>query len=170
MTRTISLEVLGTPKPKGSPKVVTRGRGGKPLPFPRVLHDSPESASWAAEVGLAARRAMHEQPMFTGHALMVRVVFRLVRPAGHYGKRGLLPSAPRFPATKPDLDKLIRNTMDPLEGVVFDGDSRIAAYDARKVYCEAGEPAGADITVELLEAPAEQHTASQPSLLALGGA
>lgn len=169
MVREISLEVVGTPKPKGSPKVVTRGRGGVPLPYPRVLPDSPETASWAAEVGLAARAAMAELPMFVGQALLVRVVFRLVRPAGHFGKRGLKPSAPEYPATKPDLDKLLRNTMDPLEGVVFDGDSRIVAFDARKVYCEPGEVAGALITVELLEAPAEQRADSQPQL-ALGGA
>lgn len=167
----ITLHVDGTPAPKGSPKVVTRGRGGVPLPYPRVLADSPATRSWAAEVASAAREhmALELGAMFVGVALSVTVVFRLVRPAGHYGKSGLRPAAPRYPATKPDLDKLIRATMDPLEGVVYDGDSRIVHFDARKVYCAPGEVAGADITIELAEAPAVRADATQPAL-AFGGA
>lgn len=169
MQRSITVNVFGTPKAKGSPKVVTRGRGGVVLPFPRVLHDTPESASWASEVGQAAVMVVQRTgaAMFVDRALIVRVTFRLIRPAGHFGKKGLKPSAPAYPHTKPDLDKLLRNTMDPLEGVVFDGDSRIAAFDARKVYCEPGEGPGATITVELLEPPAERADVSQPAL-ALG--
>jgi Holliday junction resolvase RusA-like endonuclease len=146
----VRIDVIGTPKAKGSPKVITRGRGGAPRPYPLVLHDSKESASWAAEVGRAACAAMQGAAMFVGLALHVHVTFRLVRPAGHFGKRGLKPSAPAWPSTKPDLDKLIRNTMDPLEGVVFDGDSRIAVFDARKVYCGPGEAPGATIVIEAL--------------------
>lgn len=169
MKRAITIRVLGTPKPKGSPKVVTRGKGGVPRPFPLVLHDTAESRTWATEVGYAAKRVMEAGgEMFTGRALLVRVVFRLVRPQGHYGKRGLLPSAPPFPATKPDLDKLIRNTMDPLEGVVYDGDSRIVAFDAKKVYCAPGEGPGADVTVELLDVPAELELDEAQPALALG--
>lgn len=162
----ITMHVDGTPAPKGSPKVVTRGRGGVPLPFPRVLADSPATRSWAAEVAAAARATMATElgAMFVGQALSVRVVFFLVRPAGHYGKRGLRPGAPTYPATKPDLDKLIRNTMDPLEGVIYDGDSRIVHFDARKVYCAPGEVAGATITIELAEAPAVRVEDVQPGL------
>ena len=170
MQRSITVHVFGTPKPKGSPKVVTRGKGGVPRPFPLVLHDTTESRSWATEVGQAAVLVMQRTAgaeMFVGQALLVRAVFRLVRPTGHFGKKGLRPGAPAFPATKPDLDKLLRNTMDPLEGVVFDGDSRIAAFDARKVYCGPGEGPGATIIVELLEAPAELADDHQPAL-ALG--
>lgn len=147
MSEPIVIRVLGTPAPKGSPRVVMRGRGGVPLKSPRVLKDSPRTEAWHSIVAYAAQEAMVGRVPFVGVALRVSVIFRLRRPWGHYGKKGLLPSAPPYPSVKPDLDKLIRATMDPLEGVVFDGDSRIVETLSRKLYAELGEPEGAEIVV-----------------------
>ena len=145
----ISFQVHGTPAPKGSPRVVTRGRGGIPLPYPRVLKDSPKTESWHAQVALQAMIAMRGRQMFVGRALRVGIGFQLLRPAGHYRKDGSLkPSAPSYPQVKPDLDKLVRATLDPLIGICFDEDSRIVQLDASKTYAPAGQGTGAGITVE----------------------
>lgn len=177
MNRRITFAVVGTPAPKGSKSsfVPINKHTGQPFRRPNggivvstVDGNAPAVKAWHGDVALAAREAMHGLPMFVGNPLGVAVVFRLVRPAGHFGKRGLKPTAPRFPSVKPDLDKLLRATMDPLEGIVFDGDSRIARFEVTKVYCAPGEVAGADITVELLEAPAELADASQPALALVG--
>jgi Holliday junction resolvase RusA-like endonuclease len=162
MIREVAFRVDGTPAPKGSMRAFTvplrnGGVGARVIPDNR-----PQARSWSADVADAARSAMAQAPMFAGVALMVRIVFRLVRPAGHFGKTGLKRSAPVFPSVKPDLDKLLRATMDPLEGVVYDGDSRIVAFDARKVYTAPGEVAGADITVQQLVA--ERWVDEQPVL------
>ena len=153
MDQPIVFRVIGKPAPKGSPRVVTKGKGGKPLPFPRVLKDSKATVSWHQAVAGTAEIAMRARAPFAGKALSVAVVFRLRRPKGHYGKKGLRPSAPAYPAVKPDLDKLVRATMDPLEGVVFDGDSRIVLLNAEKHYADLGEAESATITVALRREP-----------------
>lgn len=149
----IRFDVIGTPAPKGSPKVVTKGRGGKPLPFPRVLADSEKTKTWAHEVANQAQIAMVGYRPFAGRPLLVDVTFRFVRPAGHFHRKTgeLLPKAPRFPAVKPDIDKLVRNTLDPMHGLVFDDDSRVIEMHAHKVYALPGEAPGARIVVHALE-------------------
>jgi len=151
----VLIEVTGLPAPKGSPNVVThrRAKGGErvPLPFPKVLPDSERTVSWANAVTNAAVEAMRRgHEMFVGQALRVVMEFRFKRPAGHYGKNGLKPSAPEYPAVRPDSSKLARTTEDALEGVVFDNDARIVEEVLRKVYCRPGQTPGAVITVEVM--------------------
>jgi Holliday junction resolvase RusA-like endonuclease len=169
VSREVAFRVDGTPAPKGSMRAFTvpLRNGGVAA---RVIPDNrPQARSWSAEVAGAAREAMAQTPMFAGEALAVRVTFRLVRPAGHFGKAGLKRSAPTLPKVKPDLDKLLRATMDPLEGVVYDGDSRIVVFDARKVYAGPGELAGADIAIEAVGAPAVRAVRQQLALDATNG-
>lgn len=147
----ISFRVFGSPSPKGSPRVVMHGRGGIPLAAPRVLHDSAKTESWAAEVAMQARAAIDACAPFCDVPLVVSVTFFVVRPAGHYGRGKhagrLKPSAPRAPRGKPDIDKLVRATLDPLIGVAFDDDSRIVELHAQKVYALLGESPGAQIDI-----------------------
>lgn len=151
--RDVWFSVTGTPAPKGSFRIVTRGKGGRALPFPRVLDDGPKTTAWAACVRAAAKRAMREFVPFVDQPLHVEIVFKLERPQGHYRKGGafvLKPSAPKLPAVKPDLDKLLRTTFDAMESVVFDGDSRIVSVDARKEYATGLLPLpGASIRVRV---------------------
>jgi Holliday junction resolvase RusA-like endonuclease len=145
----IRIVVYGEPRPKGSPQIVTKSRG-KLLRHPRVLNDSAGTTRWARTVAGAALVAMVQSGLGTAHPcyrkrpLRVVIVFRLPRP----------PSEPvrAWPHVKPDLDKLVRSTMDPLERIVFDTDSRIVECIARKEYASAGEPIGA--TIEIDEMPA----------------
>jgi Holliday junction resolvase RusA-like endonuclease len=53
-------------------------------------------------------------------------------PAGHFGKGGLLPSAPRYKLTTPDVDKLARVALDALTG-------KLLADDAQVVTCATGK-------------------------------
>jgi Holliday junction resolvase RusA-like endonuclease len=143
--------VPGTPAPKGSPRVITRGRGGHPLPFPRVLSDSPATDAWAACVTLFARQAMRGREPWADAALDVLLVFGLARPLTHYGtgknEQVIRASAPAAPQTKPDIDKLTRTTLDALQGPVFDEDSRIVRLEAIKIYAARGCETGAVIVV-----------------------
>lgn len=143
----MKLDAYGTPQPKGSHRVITRGANGRLLPFPRVLDDNPKTKAWEKLVAGTAL-ALCRGPGFADVALRVTVEFRLPRPASHFGARGLLPSAPRWPIVKPDLDKLLRSTMDALKGIAFDDDSRICEFTTRKRYAWGIEPTGAAITVE----------------------
>lgn len=112
--------------------------------------------SWDSAVREAAAQAVGacDAPPFVGVALRLEIEFRMARPAGHWGSGKhagtLKPSAPRFPAVKPDSSKLLRATEDSLIGVVFDDDSRIVDTHIRKVYARPGE-AGATIIVAAID-------------------
>lgn len=147
-TDRVEFLVLGKPAPKGSKKIVPLRGGGRPL----LVDDNKKTKPWTRAVAQAAMVAMRGREMFVGQALGVDIVFARVRPQSHYGKRGLRPSAPIAPATKPDGDKLQRSTLDALEGVVFDNDSRIVRFEVDKVWTEPGSPPGALVRVRALGA------------------
>src|SRR5207237_267332 len=87
---------------------------------------------WRAVVQLAAREAHHELP-FTG-PLQVTLRFSMPRPKAHFGKRGLRPMAPRYPAVAPDVDKLSRNCLDAMTAVIYRDDSQIVQKTVTKLY------------------------------------
>jgi Holliday junction resolvase RusA-like endonuclease len=146
----IRFYVAGRPAPKGSPRVITKGRGGKPLPHPRVLSDSDNSAAWQEFVRSCATAHMERAraQMYEDAALAVRLRFTLPRPGGHYSKSSglLLPSSPDYPANKAfgDADKLARSTLDGLSEACFDDDGRIVDLLVQKRY---GQPMGCLINI-----------------------
>jgi Holliday junction resolvase RusA-like endonuclease len=138
--------VPGTPAPKGSMKAYAR-RTKEGRMYSSVVHDNAKTRPWSSAVTYAAREAMRTHAKFMGTALMLSAVFGLDRPKSHYGRRGLLPSAPRWPHCKPDGDKLTRCIADAMEGIVFDNDSRIVRWVAIKIYVDAAQPTGALVEV-----------------------
>jgi Holliday junction resolvase RusA-like endonuclease len=155
----VTIEVAGTPAPKGSARAfMTRG------PNPRAVLASGSSAIGRVKIKAweqAVREAANLHPMVRGRSspvfvdvpLHVSMVFRMARPAGHWRKAGgLKPSAPPFPAVKPDLDKLVRATADALTGSVYDDDARIVLKVSSKIYAMPGTE-GATIAVEEADAP-----------------
>lgn len=80
--------------------------------------------------------------------LVVSFEFVIARPRGHYGtgrnSHRVRPSAPAYPAVKPDTTKLIRSTEDALKGICWNDDSQIVRQYASKSY---GSSPGVRITV-----------------------
>lgn len=76
--------------------------------------------------------------------LVLVVQFYVPRPKSHYGARGLRPSAPDYPAVRPDVTKLLRAVEDACTGVVWRDDAQVVEQHAGKSY---GEPARAYVTV-----------------------
>lgn len=143
MSDPIEFVVLGNPEPKGSTRAFRAGT--------RTVTTSanPRLRGWEALVIEAASEAMGERSPLDC-PIRVALVFRLARPAGHFGKRGLLPSAPDFPVGKPDLDKLVRGVLDGItQAGVWRDDSRVVAVRAMKVY---GDHPGAVVTIWEAEA------------------
>jgi Holliday junction resolvase RusA-like endonuclease len=126
----ITFSVIGTPAPKGSWRTFRRGKRDVFVP------DNPKSAPWADSVAFAARQASKGR-MFNS-PVAVTIEFRLPRP----------PSIKRkWPSTKPDLDKLERNALDALKGILLSDDSRVVKLTSTKVYADGRAP-GATITIE----------------------
>lgn len=152
----IVIDVLGTPAPKGSSRaILIKGRA---VNVPGGSNTNRTALkSWDRNVRDRAAEVLGEllEPVYVGKPLAVDLAFRLTRPAGHWGSKGLKPSAPPAPASKPDIDKLARATLDSLIGLAFDDDARIVKLSVVKQYAAPGQE-GARITVEEWRAPTTQ--------------
>lgn len=154
MTERVIIDVFGTPAAKGSPHA--RVHNGHV-----VMHEGKRTKSWERLIRehIAVQLfdgALPTQPLFVEKPLAVGIVFRLVRPGSHWGKRGgLKPSASLAPHRKPDIDKLARATLDPLIGSVIDDDARIVELGVVKTYASPGQE-GARIIVREWTPPNEE--------------
>jgi Holliday junction resolvase RusA-like endonuclease len=137
----ITLDVLGTPAPKGSSRaILIKGRAVN-VPSGSNANRNALKAWDRAVRALAARCERIDGPVW------VSVVFRLKRPTGHYNASGeLRHSAPLAPLVKPDADKLARATLDSLNGLAFEDDSCIVSLYVGKAYAVPGRE-GATIRI-----------------------
>lgn len=139
-----TFEVVGTPIPQGSMQAFNRRGGGRPI----VTSDNKRTRPWKDAVTWAASEA---RSTFWGEyagAVGVEMVFRIVRPKGHTGKRGLLPSAPAEHAVKPDIDKLVRAVLDAIvDAAVIVDDALVAELRVTKRYVTAMEAPGVRVMV-----------------------
>lgn len=154
--RMIVLEVLGTPAPKGSGRAMLIGGKAR-----FIASGTGANAKAQGRWSRVVREAALDQPIaFAKTALAVTIEFRMPRLKSHYGTgrnaTRLKPGAPIAPAVYPDIDKLVRCTLDAITtrkardrvhyGII-DDDSRIVRLDVTKIYADRGHE-GARITVE----------------------
>lgn len=127
MSDQIELTVVGEPAPQGSKRHVGHGIM---VESSKKVKPWREAVKWAViDVG---------NPSIDG-AVAVELYFLLPRPKGHFGtgrnSGKLKPSAPEYPAVRPDIDKLARSTLDGLvDAGVFSDDSRIVSLKLEKLY------------------------------------
>lgn len=149
----IRFDVLGTPAPKGSARAFINKNTGRAFVAPGGARSTEvKIKAWSTAVREAAAdiAGPRDAPIYVGTPLEVAIVFRIARPASHWGTGKnagrISPRAPAAPMTKPDIDKLARTTLDALTGVVFDDDSRIASLACVKQWAAPGTE-GAGICV-----------------------
>lgn len=146
---TLSFTVVGVPAPQGS----KRGFYNKGLGRVQMVESSKKVAPWRQDVAAAAQAAARGGWETPAGPVEVSVTFRLPRPRYHFrtGKRAheLKPNAPVYVPKKPDVDKLLRATLDALTsaGVIRD-DAQVAVLYAAKLY--TGDTLGAAISVSAL--------------------
>ena len=153
---TFEFFVPGVPRPGGSKTAtVIRRKGGEIVmqngrPMTTTREAGKYTAHWRADVREAARIAMGEHPPLSG-ALGLQVVFRFVRPKGHYRANGALKQdAPKFRAARPDTTKLLRALEDALTGLVWLDDAQVVRQSASKEY-DSDRP-GAHVSVSVMGA------------------
>lgn len=141
MSERLAFLVHGTPAPQGSKKFY----GG------RMVESSKKVGPWReAVVAEILRHGCGD--MHLDGPLQVGITFRFLRPKGHYGSRKGQPylkdDAPTYVTSTPDIDKIIRSTLDALtqSGLIVD-DARIASLVAEKRYCYENESPGAFIRI-----------------------
>jgi Holliday junction resolvase RusA-like endonuclease len=141
MRDTAALTVLGVPAPQGSKTAVTRGgrafviEGGSSTG--RAIHKA-----WRQAVaGEALECANRDGPFDPDVPVGVALLFVMPKPKSR-------PKKARWADRKPDLDKLIRSTLDGLaDGGLVAHDSRVVKLDASKVYQQEGGPTGVVVGV-----------------------
>lgn len=134
----VAFTVYGVAQPAGS-KTAGKSKSGRLF----VRDSAKGSAPWKRQVAQAAGEAMNGSGMLDG-ALELSVIFTVPRPKGHFGARGLRPSAPEHPTVRPDVTKLLRAVEDACTGIVWRDDAQVVAQHAYKQY---GETASADVKV-----------------------
>lgn len=125
-----TFEVPGKPVPQGSTRCYNN----------RVVYDNrKELRVWRASITL---HAMSQCPKHwdSSGPMTVEAVFHMPRPAGHYGAKGLKPSAPWWPTFRPgDIDKTTRALLDSLtDAGVWGDDSQVVQLAAEKRYDDDG--------------------------------
>jgi Holliday junction resolvase RusA-like endonuclease len=143
----LTFTVHGAAQPAGSKRAFKLGSGAVV-----VTDDNKKARPWKREVADAAATAMLSHAITDNGTLVdgplsVRMIFYVPRPQGHYGAKGLRPSAPPYPTKRPDVLKLARAVEDAMTGIVYRDDAQIVREQLVKDY---GEPARVEITVEPL--------------------
>jgi crossover junction endodeoxyribonuclease RusA len=151
----MKIRVNGIPAPQGSKRPVRLGSG--PAARFGMAESSKKVGPWREAVRSEVQAAyLAGQIPFPGHGdtpVKVTLRFYLPRPRNHYGTGRnagqLLPSAPSWPAVRPDVDKLARSTLDGLKtGGAYSDDSQVVSLTAYKIYAFDGDTPGADIEIE----------------------
>lgn len=140
----IEFTVVGTPVPGGSKRAYVNPKTGRA----NVVDASGDRVKgWRAAVVEAAMAVKPKDAPITS-PVSVSMVFRLQRPKGHYGKRGLRRSAPGTPAKRPDVLKLARAVEDAVtDSGLWADDAQIVQEVLCKLYAELGEVPGVDVVV-----------------------
>jgi crossover junction endodeoxyribonuclease RusA len=126
----LSFFVPGTPIAQGSKRHVGNG----------VMVESAGDRlkDWRNAITNAAWTYRLERVAITG-PVAVALTFVVARPKGHYGTGRnadrVKPSAPLYPATKPDIDKTSRAVLDAITASgVWRDDAQVVGLIARKYY------------------------------------
>jgi crossover junction endodeoxyribonuclease RusA len=134
----IELRILGVPAPQGSKRHVGGGR---------MVESSKKVGPWRDAVAIAGHAAMGRDDPLDG-PLRLTVEFRVPMPQSR--KKADRERGWKWADRTPDLDKLLRSTLDGLTagGVIVD-DARVVVIDARMV--EAVGWTGCDLTVRRVD-------------------
>jgi crossover junction endodeoxyribonuclease RusA len=140
----LTFEVRAVPSPQGSKRHVGHGI--------MVESAGQKLKSWREAVRSEAAVAMNHTntlPLMLD-PVAVTITFFLPRPKAHYGAKGLKNNAPVTCAKRPDVDKLLRSTLDALTSAgVYGDDSQVVSLTGTKMYAGPART-GAVITVRPL--------------------
>jgi crossover junction endodeoxyribonuclease RusA len=131
------LFVPGQPVPQGSKSGFVNKKTGRV----QIVDKDVRLPAWRMKVTAHAIDAIQHHTVALDYPLTgpvgVRIDFVMPRPKGHYGtgknESALKPSAPKYPASMPDLDKLLRAIFDALT------DAQVWKDDGQVVWCQVAK-------------------------------
>lgn len=161
LTEPLLFDALGMrPVPQGSKRAWKDGAGN--VRMREAAGD--RLVLWRNKVSTEASLAMHggEAPdsahrhLPNAGPVTVTLVFTQHRPSSHYrsgrNSRLLKDSAPWYPASAPDIDKLTRAVLDSMTGIVFVDDGQVVDLRVSKRFADkwTGEQEGVAVRVTFL--------------------
>jgi crossover junction endodeoxyribonuclease RusA len=138
------IRVNGIPGPQGSKRHVGGGV---------MIESSKAVGPWRDAIRTECQRLTGATIAYPRPAaVVVNICFTLPRPVGHLGLGRNAgkpkPSAPDYPAVKPDIDKLERAVLDGLTaGGAWSDDAQVVSCLTVKAYAAPGETTGCDVHV-----------------------
>lgn len=136
----LAFTVHGLPAPQGSKRHVGSGI---------MVESSKAVGPWREAVRAETQAAVTAAGGRPKGPVRVDLTFRLPRPRGHFGRRGLLPSAPLYPTVRPDLDKLARAALDGMvTGGAIRDDADVVELRVVKDYADDLYPPGLTVAVQ----------------------
>ncbi len=118
-------------RPKGTQTGSVIRVGGRSFPIRR-------GTPWSSYCALVAQQHAPARPI-EGPILDVRMIFFLPRP-----KKPKYP----YPATRPDLDNLVKGLLDKFNGILWHDDAQIIELSIGKRYTDALHPEGVRVEVQ----------------------
>lgn len=141
-----SITVIGAAQPQGSKRIGRHPVTGRPIP----LDANPKTRAWRQEVAGEMLQVKPSEPWDC--AVTVSLTIYVKRPANHYGSGRnagrLKDTAPPFPASGIDTDKIARAVGDAGNGILWRDDSRIACWFILRQWADPGPE-----RIELIAAP-----------------
>ena len=137
--RTINFEVRGLPQPKGSMQAFAfvNKVTGKARAVVTAGNNAKGTKAWADSVRESAKA--HAPAIVWDGPVKVTLGFIMQAP------QSLPKTRPSFATKKPDADKLERNVLDALTGVIFRDDAQVVECNKTKQY---GDAPGVLVTID----------------------
>jgi len=131
LTNIISFTIQGEPVAKARARVTDRrDRNGKRITY------TPEKTS-AAEYDFQIQAMWHRPDIpFTGPLVLRAKFYRMIPKSFSNRRRDYAEAGKLRPATKPDLDNLVKLVKDAMQGIFYANDSQIVRIEAEKWYSE----------------------------------
>jgi len=123
----IAFEVPGNPRGKGRPRMTRSGH----------VYTPSETAAYENLIALACRDARGNKGPFTGPVAMHIHVGKQVPASKSKRTRQAMLAGEIRPATKPDLDNVIKAVLDGCNGVAYLDDRQIVELTATAHYAES---------------------------------
>lgn len=110
---------------------------------------------WKAQAASIAGAAYRTRMIPKTEPLIVGIDFYRARNKTHFGTGRnaelLKASAPPYPITAPDIDKLTRSVLDAMTGVIYANDSQVVALQVRKLYAASAAEERTEVAVRRQE-------------------
>lgn len=135
------LTIPGRPRTKGSMRHVGKGR---------MIESNPHSTTWRQDVRAAA---MENGCVPTGDAYDVAVFCWFKRPKNHFTSKGeLSKKATTYPkGNVGDPDKIARNVLDALTGIVWHDDCQVCNVQCYKMWADDANVESTTISIQPME-------------------